>query len=576
MRIQRFAARTVPEAMAAVKKGLGSDAVLLETRRIKDAARRAAGELVEVVAAVDRNPGRRRRVIPPVRAKSLEDFGDRREEKRARVRIGDRSRRIVGLCNEERDPIRAEIRVSAADRAKGRQAPDFDTVLARAEAPLGDGDRRVVFDPEAQSRRGDEGLVDRHGRSEADDVASPTKVALPGGQGPSPHPPFADPHPAPPATQATSPDPAASLDTIAHPAIADLEQRLDTVAEAVRQIGAAHAELPVVATVVSSTPAPNELIAITAALIALDRKVDTLVAATQAPQPMAAGEVDPRLLAELAVAGLDSIAARHWGGRLQAAYAERPATAGETPLMRLAEAMGTAITCVPEAGAGEVHALLGSSGAGKSTLVVKLALRAKQLHRIPVHLITLDSARPEGAALLGRYAEVFGLPLTRVSDAAALDTALDRLPPHCLGLVDCPATSVDVEQQPDLAALLRGLARRAVVHLLLPAATALPEMRRQVAAHRTIGLDRLAFTKVDEAASFGQVAAIAAETALPVSWLTTGRQLPEDLTDANLDLLRTLVTRRGTARGGAEGSVSTNQAAVSKNPLVATCLSDKE
>lgn len=355
----------------------------------------------------------------------------------------------------------------------------------------------------------------------------------------------------------------------ATPAIADLARRLDSVAEAVRQIGAALSAPVVAPTPVPVAPASNDLIAITASLIALDRKVDTLVAAIQAPQPMAAGEVDPRLLAELSVAGLDSVAARHWGGRLQAAYAEHPATAGETPLMRLAEAMGAAITCESAAGPGEVHAVFGSSGTGKSTLVVKLALRAKQLHGLPVHLITLDYARPEGAALLARYAEVFGLGLTRVGDAAGLDAALDRLPAHGLCLVDCPATGIDVEKRADFASLLRGLARRAVCHLLLPAATALSEMRRQVSAHRAIGIDRLAFAKVDEAASFGQVAAIAAETALPVSWLTTGRQLPEDLVDANLDLLRTLVTRRGTIRGAGKGDES-------KNPLVATCLSDKE
>jgi len=512
MRIQRFSARTVPEAMAAVKKSLGPDAVLLETLRIKAPERRAAGELVEVVAAVDRNPGRRRRVIPPVRAKSLSDF---------------------------------------------------ETVLAQAETPQRGGDRRVVFD-EAQTPRGDEGLVGRHGRSEAHDAASSEETALPGGQGPSPQPPSADLHYAPPAGGSARSDTAASAD-----AVARLERRLDAVAEAVGRIGEAYAAPPVAATVVSPAPESSELVSITSALLALDRKVDTLVAAIQAPQPMAAGEVDSRLLAELSVAGLDSVAARHWGGRLQAAYAERPATAGETPLMRLAEAMGTAITCAPEAGAGEVHALLGTSGAGKSSLVVKLALRAKQLHRVPVHLITLDHARPEGAALLARYGEIFGLPLTRVSDEATLQAALDRLPANTLGLVDCPATSVDVEQQTDLAALLRGLAQRAVVHLLLPAATSLSEMRRQVAAHRTLGIDRLAFTKVDEAASFGQVAAIAAETALPVSWLTTGRQLPEDLADANLDLLRALVTRRRAATHAADVSVS-------KNSLVATCLSDKE
>ena len=498
MRIKRFPARTVPEAMAAVKKSLGPDAVLLETRRIQAPERRAAGELVEVVAAVDRNPGRRRRVIPPVRA-------------------------------------------------------SFDTVLARAEEPVRGEDRRL----------GGEGSVGRHRRPEVDDATSTERSALPGGQGPSPHPPAADLHPEPSPAQPASPGP------VAQPAIARLERRLDAVVEAVRRIDEAHPTPSPTRAAVAVAPEANELVAVTAALIALDRKVDTLLAAVQGPQPMAAGEVDPRLLAELAVAGLDSVAACHWGAQLQTAYKERPPAAGETPLMRLAETMGAAITCTPEAGAGEVHALLGSSGAGKSTLVVKLALRAQQLHRIPVHLITLDHARPEGAALLARYGEIFGLPLTRVSDATALDAAIDRLPADTLCLVDCPATSVDVEQQTALAALLRHLARRAVCHLLLPAATALPEMRRQVSAHRTLGIDRLAFTKVDEAASFGHVAAIAAESGLPVSWLTTGRQLPEDLADANLDLLRALVTRR-------RPNAPATEEAVSKNPLVATCLSDKE
>jgi len=66
-------------------------------------------------------------------ARSLSDFGDRREEKRARVRIATRSRRIVGLCNEERGVIRAKIRFSAVDRAKVRQAPRSQLTKPRRE-----------------------------------------------------------------------------------------------------------------------------------------------------------------------------------------------------------------------------------------------------------------------------------------------------------------------------------------------------------------------------------------------------------------------------------------------------------
>jgi len=526
MRIQRFAARTAAEAMAAVKQSLGPDAVLLETRRIQAPERRAAGELVEVVAAVDRNPGRRRRVYAPAR-------------------------------------------------------PSFDALLAHAEdtdAARADGQGRVD----------DGGLVGRHGRPEVEEVTSAARAALPGGQGPSPHRPSALGHPAPapvafaplatpvatpPATAAPAPAPVTVVPAAPGARLALLERRLDSLAQAVHRLGAPAGLPGAVVTTGPTAVAGNELVAVTAALIALDRKVDALLATAQAPAPVAAGEVDARLLAELAVAGLDPLAARHWGERVQATYTKRPATPGETPLMRLAAELGQQITCAPEAGPGEVHCLLGASGAGKSTLVVKLALRAQQLDRLPVHLITLDYARPEGAALLARYAEVFALPLTRVSDVATLGGALDRLPAGGLTLVDCPATSVDVEQRPALAALLRALGPHAVRHLLLPAATALAEMRRQVAAHRTVGIDRLAFTKVDEAAAFGQVAAIAAESGLPVSWLTTGRQIPEDLADAGPDLLAALVTRRRSATAAVAGN---HAAVISKNPPVATCVSDKE
>ncbi|RMF77318.1 MAG: hypothetical protein D6739_12895, partial [Nitrospirae bacterium] len=68
MRIQRFPARTVPEALARVKRALGPEAVVLETRRIKEAERRARGELVEVVAAVDPRPARPREITPPLPA----------------------------------------------------------------------------------------------------------------------------------------------------------------------------------------------------------------------------------------------------------------------------------------------------------------------------------------------------------------------------------------------------------------------------------------------------------------------------------------------------------------------------
>ncbi|RMF81776.1 MAG: hypothetical protein D6739_08950 [Nitrospirae bacterium] len=94
------------------------------------------------------------------------------------------------------------------------------------------------------------------------------------------------------------------------------------------------------------------------------------------------------------------------------------------------------------------------------------------------------------------------------------------------------------------------------------------EMRRQVAAHRPVGIDRLCFSKVDEAGVFAPLAVIAAESDLPVSWITTGRRIPEDLVDADRDLLVALATRRRATPG--------RDPEAAPGARVTSCPSDKE
>jgi len=436
MRMKRFPAKTIPQALADVQRGLGPNAVLLETRQITDPERRKRGELVEVLAAVDPQAIPRRAIVRP-------------------------ERKTVA------PPVIPPV---AAYASAASDAPSFEAVL-----------------------------------SEAADV--------------------------PP------------LPSAAGEALVALQNAVQALRE---EVGAIHREVQRP----QPSPTHNELIVVTASLVELSKKVDNLVATgTRRARPVPSlawqAEVATTLLDTLEGCGLDGLAARHWGRRLNAELAERPWRSGETPVTRLAEVMGGELRCASRVDGGEVHVVLGGSGAGKSSLVVKLALRERLLHgRVPL-LISLDHARPEGAVLVRRYAEVFGLPLHRVSTPAELASVIDRLGDDRPCFIDAPATAVDADSQPQVAEWLCVLPERTACHLLLPAATSLPEMRRQIDAHNALGIDRLAFSKIDEASHFGQVVAIATESDLPVSWLTNGRQIPEDLVDASRDLLCALVTRRG-------------------------------
>jgi flagellar biosynthesis protein FlhF len=435
MRIKRFSAKNVSQALAEVQVALGPNAVLLETRQITDPGRRRKGELVEVVAAVDPQ------AIPRPR----------------------RPPRDTAL-------------------------PAVDTVTATT---VRDGDTAASF----------AAILD----TVASDSASPPGAV------------------------------AATL-TALQEAVGALRMEVGEMREHGQRL--------------RSVPPHNELVVVTAGLVELAQKVDALIAAGTNPPGFPTvwsaspqSEVAPTLLGELERCGLDGLAARHWGERLTGDLAERPLAQGETVAARLAALLGRELRCAPAVNGG-IHTILGGSGAGKSTLVVKLALRERLLHgRLP-RLITLDYARPEGAALLSRYAEVFGLSLHRVGQPGELAVLIEKLGADRPCFIDAPTTAVDAGGRSRIADLLRAMPEAAMCHLLLPAATSLSEMRRQVAAYTALGVGRLAFSKIDEASHFGQVVAIAAESGMPVSWLSNGRQIPEDLVDASPDLLCALVTRR--------------------------------
>jgi flagellar biosynthesis GTPase FlhF len=435
MRIKRFAAKNVPQALAEVQVALGPNAVLLETRQIKDPERRRKGEWVEVVAAVDPQ------AVPRPRRPARTEHA------------------------KEVEPVNM---TPVADEGS---ASSFETIL---------------------------------------DTVTNDSAAAPR-------------------------DMTAALAAL-HEMVAALRAEVGELRDRNREP--------------RPMPPHNELLAVTAGLVELAQRVDSLIATgVSAPvspfgwPSLPPADVAPALLGELEQYGLDGIAARHWGDRLTGSFAERPLGQHETVAARLAGLLGRELRCAPGVDGG-IHVVLGGSGSGKSSLVVKLALRERLLHGRSPRLITLDYARPEGAALLGRYTDVFGLSLHRVSDASGLTEITDRLGDSRACFIDAPTTLVDSGDRSAVAKLLATLPAAAVRHLLLPAATGLAEMRRQVAAHHGFGVHCLAFSKVDEAHHFGQVATIAVESGLPVSWLSNGRQIPEDLVDANRDLLCSLVARQ--------------------------------
>jgi flagellar biosynthesis protein FlhF len=222
----------------------------------------------------------------------------------------------------------------------------------------------------------------------------------------------------------------------------------------------------------------------------------------------------------------------------------------DAPSIRAALCQAVA-ECIPVAppiqsvaGTRRVVALVGPTGVGKTTTVAKLAANLKLAHGARVGLVTVDTYRIAAVEQLKTYAEIIDLPLAVVNDPSEMTRALDELGPVDLVFIDTAGRSPrDEVKIRELAEFLLQ-ARPDEVHLVLSAVAGQRSLRAAVDRFAMVQVDRLILTKLDEADSLGGVLAVLGLSSRPVSYLTTGQAVPDDIEPADRMRLARLILRQ--------------------------------
>ena len=198
----------------------------------------------------------------------------------------------------------------------------------------------------------------------------------------------------------------------------------------------------------------------------------------------------------------------------------------------MAEILKPVVTCDPfgaAAAAPQFAAFVGPTGVGKTTTIAKLAADLSLKAKKRVGLISVDSFRIGAVEQLKTYAAIMGIPCLPAFSRKDLQLAVKKMARRDIVLIDTAGHShLDGERMKQLQAVLGGESPIAS-HLVLSAATNRLDLQEAAERFAVFKPRSYVFTKLDETRQRGVIIDQAETLRLPISFITTGQKVPEDI-----------------------------------------------
>ena len=186
-------------------------------------------------------------------------------------------------------------------------------------------------------------------------------------------------------------------------------------------------------------------------------------------------------------------------------------------------------------------ALIGPTGVGKTTTLAKLAANFKLSQKKSVGLITMDTFRIGAVEQLRIYADIIKVPLHVVSSPDELLWATERCADCAAILIDTAGRSQRDDPKLEQLSQFISASRPHEVHLVLSSTSTQSVLLDTIHRFSRIQTDRIIFTKLDEAVTFGVVLNVIRKARKQLSFVTTGQEVPRHIEAGRPDRLAALV-----------------------------------
>ncbi len=188
-----------------------------------------------------------------------------------------------------------------------------------------------------------------------------------------------------------------------------------------------------------------------------------------------------------------------------------------------------------------IVALVGPTGVGKTTTIAKLAANYRLREKRRVGLITVDTYRIAAVEQLRTYADIIDLQMEVVATPREMREAVARMTDLDLILMDTAGRSPRDEVKIQELKSLLNEAKPDEVHLVLSSVAGANNLAQTAKKFAEVGTTALLLTKLDEAVSLGNLLPLLCKCQLPLSYLTDGQNVPDDIQVADKQQLAKIV-----------------------------------
>ncbi len=185
---------------------------------------------------------------------------------------------------------------------------------------------------------------------------------------------------------------------------------------------------------------------------------------------------------------------------------------------------------------------VGPTGVGKTTTLAKIAAMLRIKEKLPLSILTLDTYRIAAAQQLKTYADIMHIPFKVIYTPQEAEEVSSSTNESLILMDTAGRSQKDAMKIEEISAYVRAI-KPEMVFLTIDATKKRSDVEDVISHFMSIAPTHIIITKIDETSSLLGIMTSLANSKIPLSFVTNGQNVPEDIMYADELDISTLIVK---------------------------------